>query len=82
MKIYATLLMLPALAACSTNPVIERVEVPVPVPCRVTLPNPPAACTPRSEGRAEWLRCALADATARNGYQSELEAALKACTAF
>lgn len=65
------------LAACSSTP--QRVEVPVPVPCRITMPTPPAPCIPRDQSRAEWLRCRLADCEARAGYQAELEALLKAC---
>lgn len=68
------------LAGCNSAPVMpERVEVPVPVPCKVEMPQPPIACIPRDQGRAEWLRCALADCEAGKGYRAELEAALKGC---
>lgn len=67
------------LAGCGSSPVAQRVEVPIPVPCRVALPAPPVACVPRDAGRPEWLRCRLADCEARAGYQAEIEAALRAC---
>lgn len=68
------------LLACGSVPREPiRVEVPIPVPCAVKLPEPPSACVQKDEGRVEWLRCALADAAARQGYAAQLEAALKAC---
>lgn len=68
------------LVACGSVPREPiRVEVPIPVPCAVKLPEPPSACIQKDESRAEWLRCALADAAARQGYSAQLEAALKAC---
>lgn len=82
MRTYALLLILPALAACDTLPKVERVEIPIPTPCKVTMPTPPVLCIPRDTTRAEWLRCALSDAEASKGYQRELEAALKACTSI
>lgn len=80
MRIYALLLTLPVLTACNTLPRVERVEVPIATPCRVTLPIAPAQCIPRDTTRAEWLRCALYEAETSKGYQKELEAALTACT--
>jgi hypothetical protein len=37
---------------------------------------------PADDSRPEWLRCALVAAMANRGYRTELEAALRACTAF
>lgn len=79
-RILALLLMLPVLVACESLPRTERVDVPVPTPCRVAIPVSPAQCVPSDTSRAEWLRCALSDCELRKGYQTELEAALKACT--
>lgn len=79
MRIFALLLTLPVLAACDTIPKVEKVEVPIPVPCKITIPNPPPECRPLNDTRAEWLRCMLSDCELRRGYQAELEAALKAC---
>lgn len=65
------------LAGCSSTP--QRVEIPIPTPCKVTMPAPPERCQPADHSRVEWLRCALTDYPRRIGYEAELEAALKAC---
>lgn len=68
------------LAGCNTLP--QRVEVPVPVPCRVTVPTKPVWATdtlPPGAGLYERVRALLAERQQRIGYETELEAATKAC---
>lgn len=70
------------LAGCGTQ--IQRVNVPVPVECRETVPERPVMPT---EGLAPGVepfvltRAALAEIDRREGYEIKLVAALVACTA-
>lgn len=73
----ALLLML--LAGCATPQKNEVVQVPVPVPCNVTLPDRPVWCVPKDDSRVEWLRCVLVDLPSWQQYARELEATLTAC---
>lgn len=83
-KAIATIAVL-LLAGCAlpTKPDVvyrtQRVEVPIPVPCKVAMPKLPAECQPSDQSRQAWLRCALIQRSEQQGYQAELEAALKAC---
>ena len=73
----ALLLML--LAGCATPPKTEVVQVPVPVPCKVDMPDRPTMCVPKDDSRVEWLRCVLVDLPSWQQYARELEAALVGC---
>lgn len=71
---------LPLLTACATpSPPSDPVGVPIPTPCRVTMPTAPAQCVARDDSRQEWLRCELVDCLAWRQYAVELAAALKGC---
>lgn len=70
------------LAGCATQPRLERVEVPVPVPCRVAVPDHPVFATeglPASAGIWEQAKALLAERQQRIAYEAKLEAAAKAC---
>lgn len=68
------------LAGCDTMP--RRVEVPVPVQCRVKQPDKPVWATealPPGSGLYEKVRALLAEREQRIAYEVALEAAAKAC---
>lgn len=75
-------------AGCSTapEPVIEvrTVNVAVPVPCREPIPNKPTfpmdGLRPGTSLN-QFVSAALAERLVRDGYQLQLETALRACTA-
>ncbi|SIQ99422.1 hypothetical protein [Pseudacidovorax sp. RU35E] len=72
-----------ALVACSTAP-STRVSVPLPVECRVQAPPRPVMPTDALRSGVDvdhWVQAAQAELLLREGYESELEAALAACTA-
>jgi hypothetical protein len=75
-----------ALAACAhTEPrvVVQRVSVPVSVPCKVTLPARPAyaAHTVSLDGTIfDLVQALLIDRETRKAREAELEAAAKACS--
>jgi hypothetical protein len=76
----AALLVLVLLSGCDTF--VRRVEVPVPVPCRVQLPEHPVWATdalPADAGLFEQVRALLAERAQRQAYELKLEAAAKAC---
>jgi hypothetical protein len=75
------------LAGCaSQDPIIrivtQRVEVPVPVPCKEIAPTPPDYCfsklTPDSD-IYDKTKCLLSDRANSKGYEIELLAKLNAC---
>lgn len=69
------------LAGCACLP--ERVEIPVPVPCRVTLPAAPAWATESladDAGIWEQVRALLAERRQRIGFETQLRAAATACS--
>ena len=71
------------LSGCATPPVVyrpERVEVPVPVPCAVTLPPAPQL-TPDAGDRARWLAGALLEREALRADSARVRAALAGCGA-
>lgn len=69
-----------ALSACSTVP--RTVEVPVPVPCHVTLPMAPEWATDKLTGassRFERVRALLVEREQARGHITELRAAAAGC---
>lgn len=80
--------MVVALAGCAGQPVAEpeprvvRVEVAVPVPCRVTAPAVPAWAAGglrREDSLEVKVRALLAERRQRIGYERELSAAVASC---
>ena len=72
-----------ALGACGTL-TTHQVSVSVPVECRVQQPQRPAWPTDALRPGVDvdrWVQAAQAELLLREGYESELEAALAACTA-
>jgi len=68
----------------SLPPVVQPVEVkvPVPVPCRVAMPERPAfAVDTLAIGAGIWAQMLAlrADRLQRKGYEAELEAAARTC---
>jgi hypothetical protein len=73
-------------SACASTPpsVVQPIEVrvPVPVPCKVPIPSRPAfAVDALSLGAGIWeqMIALRAERLQRQGYEAELEAAVKAC---
>lgn len=80
--------MLVALAGCAGQPVAEpeprvvRVEVPIPVPCRVKEPAVPAWAADglrREDSLEVKVRALLAERRQAKGFIRELQAALASC---
>ena len=74
------------LAGCATapQPTVTPVEVkvPVPVPCRITPPEKPAFAVdalPLGSGIWDQMAALRAERKQRQGYEGELESAIKAC---
>ncbi|PKN07952.1 MAG: hypothetical protein CVU73_11185 [Deltaproteobacteria bacterium HGW-Deltaproteobacteria-8] len=85
-KLIALVIMVLALAACAggsgSAPAVQRVLVPVPVPCKVTMPDAPSwAVDALPLGSTIWqqMQALRAERLQRQGYESELEAAVRAC---
>lgn len=78
-------LILSLLASCAMQePIVTAVPVSVPLvaPCRVATPEVPAwpvSVLARDATLFEQVRAALGEIEARRAYESELEAAVKAC---
>lgn len=76
---------LPAvLTACAAVPGTRQVKVSVPIECRVQTPARPAWPTEALRPGVDvdsWVRAAQAELLLREGYESQLEAALAACVA-
>lgn len=71
-----------SLVGCATQ--LQRVNVPVPVECRESVPERPAMPTESLVPGVEpfvLTRAALAEIDRREGYEIKLRAALLACTA-
>lgn len=72
-----------ALTGCATTaPTIQEVLVPVPVPCKVESPSRPAFAVdslPVGSGIWEQMKALRAERNQRQGYEAELEAAVKSC---
>lgn len=79
----ATPLLLLLLAGCqATMP--ATVKVPVAVPCEVILPARPVWATESlrpDAGIFEQVKALLAERRQREGYEAQLEAAARACSA-
>ncbi len=73
------------LAACSTNPSNTKpveVLVPVQVPCKITPPNKPDFAVDNlgiGEDIFDKVKALLAERKQRQGYELELEVAIKSC---
>jgi hypothetical protein len=75
------------LAACAhdqpvINTVVQKVEVPVPVPCRAEIPQTPEFNFDKLDPSAtifDKSKALLADRKLHLAYESELMVALKAC---
>ena len=83
---FAGLALLLALAGCQTAPVrieLQRVNVPVPVPCDEPAPERPAMPTEQLRPGAtvdQFVQAAQAEIERREGYEVRLLAALTVCT--
>ena len=85
-KLFFTLVLLSLAGCATTEPVIkvvtQRVEVPVPVPCKEEAPPVPDYCfvklTPESDIFDKTL-CLLSDRERSLGYEIELLAKFNAC---
>lgn len=86
MKIAVQLVALTLLAGCCPKPTIIKepfeVKVPVPVPCKVTLPEKPVwALDTVAPGANVFTKglAALQEIEQRRQYERELKAAMKEC---
>ena len=80
MKVLVTMAACIALAGCAAVP--QRYEVPVQVPCRVTVPEKPVWATESLKPDADIfdkVKALLAERRQRQAYETKLEAAAKAC---
>lgn len=74
-----------SLAGCAGAPVVvktERVEVPVPVPCRTPEISRPAWALdtlPKGASLFKRVQAAFVEIEQRRAYEARLEAAVKAC---
>lgn len=69
-----------ALAGCTAT--VERVEIPVLVPCRIVAPAEPAWATESlapDAGIWEQVRALLAERRQRIGYEAQMLAAIESC---
>lgn len=76
----AGLVLCLVLAGCASEP--QRVEVAVPVPCRVEVPPEPVWATAALAADADiWdqVKALLAERRQRIGYEDQLLAAARAC---
>lgn len=83
--IYGLTVTAALLAGCASSPLpvrVQRVSVPLPVPCRVATPARPAMPTetlPADAALDAFTAAAIAEIERREGYEGELRAALAAC---
>jgi|GEM_PF-906370 len=72
-----------SLVGCASSaPRVQEVKVPVPVPCKVDAPMRPAFAVdglPIGAGIWEQMKALRAERRQRQGYEAELEAAVRAC---
>jgi len=85
-KLLALVIMVLALAACAgvsaPAPAVQRVLVPVPVTCKVTMPEAPSWAVdalPLGSNIWQQMQVLRAERLQRQGYEAELEAAVRAC---
>ncbi len=68
------------LAGCATTKIPERVEVPIPVPCKVEEPAvPDYRYAPPYDNVFDAVRDLLGDRQLAQAYENELRIALKSC---
>ena len=79
-------LSLVALAGCASSPTLPgpptEVRVEVPVPCRITAPRRPAFAVdslPLGSGLWDQMAALRAERKQRQGYEGELESAIRSC---
>lgn len=72
-----------ALAGCASGPrVPDRVEVPIQVQCKVTVPPEPVWATStlaKDAGIFDQVKALLSERRQRMAYESKLEAAARSC---
>lgn len=71
------------LAGCGTRPVMQTVNVPLPVPCQEIVPDRPAMPTMALQPGAplfDFVKAAQSEIERRQGYEGRLRTALVACT--
>ncbi len=71
------------LAGCGTRPVIQTVNVPLPVPCQEIVPDRPTMPTKGMQPGTQlfvFITAAQAEIERREGYEGRLRTALLACT--
>lgn len=65
-----------------TKTVVQKVEIPIPVQCKVELPDPPSFNFPKlqiTQNIYEKSQALLADRKLQIGYEQQLLAALNSC---
>jgi hypothetical protein len=83
--VVLVLIVLALLTGCTTvpsAPEVTEVKVPVPVPCKIDAPVPPAfAVDALPLGSDAWtqMQALRVERLQRQGYESELLAAIEAC---
>lgn len=80
--LLAALALAAVLCGCSTTPRAERVEVPIQVPCRVTVPEEPVYATSTLTAQStiwDQAKALLAEIQQRRAYTAKLHAAARAC---
>ena len=82
----AMLAALMVLAGCATPaqraPDVQQVFIPTPVPCKLSAPTKPAFVVdalPVGSGVFRQMSALRAERKQRQGYEAELEAAIKSC---
>lgn len=82
----AMLAALMVLAGCATPaqraPDVQQVLIPTPVPCKLSTPTKPAFAVdalPVGSGVFRQMSALRAERKQRQGYEAELEAAIKSC---
>lgn len=73
------------LAGCAAQPVVQQIKVPVPVACQEPIPERPAMPTEALQppvGLDAFAQAAMAEIERREGYEQQLLAGLRACTAL
>jgi hypothetical protein len=82
--ILAVIVSFCLVGCATTTPAVQPVEVKVPVavPCKVPMPERPAFAVdglPLGSGIWDQMKALRAERWQRQGYETELEAAVKAC---
>jgi hypothetical protein len=80
--IFAVILSFSLSGCAGMAPKVQEVKVPVPVPCKVEAPLRPVLAVdglPVGAGIWEQMKALRAERKQRQGYEAELEAAVRAC---